>query len=49
MGEYVDSVIIVLVILINAGIGVYQELKAGKAIEALMELSSPKALVKRER
>ena len=30
MGEYVDSVIIVLVILINAGIGVYQELKAGK-------------------
>ena len=48
MGEYVDSVIIVLVILINAGIGVYQELKAGKAIEALMKMSSPKALVKRD-
>ena len=48
MGEYVDSVIIVLVILINATIGVYQEVKAGKAIEALMKMSSPKALVKRD-
>lgn len=48
MGEYVDSVIIVLVILINSGIGVFQEMKAGKAIEALMKMASPKALVKRE-
>ncbi|UFK97867.1 cation-translocating P-type ATPase [Kaistella faecalis] len=48
MGEYVDSVIIVLVIMINAGIGVYQEVKAGKAIEALIKMSSPKALVKRD-
>ncbi len=47
MGEYIDSVIIILVILINATIGVYQEMKAGKAIEALMKMSSPKALVKR--
>ncbi|MBU4539043.1 MAG: cation-translocating P-type ATPase [Weeksellaceae bacterium] len=48
MGEYVDSVIIVLVIAVNAGIGVYQEVKAGKAIDALMKMSSPKALVKRD-
>lgn len=47
MREYIDSVIIILVILINAGIGVFQEVKAGKAIEALMKLSSPKALVRR--
>lgn len=47
MGEYIDSVIIILVILINAFIGAYQEMKAGKAIEALMKMSSPKALVKR--
>ena len=48
MREYVDSIIIILVILINAGIGVYQEVQAGKAIEALMKMSSPKALVKRD-
>ncbi|WP_285268823.1 cation-translocating P-type ATPase [Kaistella rhinocerotis] len=48
MGEYIDSVIIILVILINAGIGVFQEVKAGKAIEALMQMSSPRALVKRD-
>lgn len=48
MGEYIDSVIITLVILINAGIGTYQEIKAGKAIEALLKMSSPKALVKRD-
>lgn len=48
MGEYIDSVIIIVVILINAGIGVFQEVKAGKAIDALMEMTSPKALVKRD-
>ncbi len=48
MGEYIDSIIITLVILINAGIGTFQEVKAGKAIDALLKMSSPKALVKRE-
>ncbi len=48
MGEYIDSVIITLVILLNATIGTYQEVKAGKAIEALLKMSSPKALVKRD-
>lgn len=47
MGEYVDSVIILLVIVINATLGVIQEVKAGNAIEALRNLSTPKALVKR--
>ncbi|QBO59018.1 cation-translocating P-type ATPase [Chryseobacterium salivictor] len=47
MGEYIDSGIIMLVILLNAAIGTYQEVKAGKAIEALLKMSSPKALVKR--
>lgn len=47
MGEYADAVIIVLVILVNAVLGVVQEVKAGKAIEALQKITSPKALVKR--
>lgn len=47
MGEYIDSIIILLVIIINAVLGVVQEVKAGNAIEALRHLSAPKALVKR--
>ncbi len=47
MGEYIDSIIILLVILINASLGVIQEIKAGKAIAELQKLASPKALVKR--
>ncbi|MBK8805717.1 MAG: cation-translocating P-type ATPase [Bacteroidales bacterium] len=47
MGEYVDAVIILLVININAFLGVIQEVKAGKAIEALQKLTFPKALVRR--
>lgn len=48
MGEYIDAVIIVLVIIINAVLGVIQEVKAGNAIDALRKLSVPKVLVKRE-
>jgi len=47
MGEYVDAVIILLVININALLGVIQEVKAGKAIEALQKLTFPKALALR--
>ncbi|KAF0129119.1 MAG: Ca2+-transporting ATPase [Bacteroidetes bacterium] len=48
MGEYVDAAIIILVITINAILGVVQEVKAGKAIEALQKLTFPKALVRRD-
>ncbi len=47
MGEYIDATIIILVIITNAVLGVLQEVKAGKAIEALQKISFPKALVRR--
>ncbi|MBK7030422.1 MAG: cation-translocating P-type ATPase [Bacteroidales bacterium] len=47
MGEYVDAAIILFVISINAILGVVQEVKAGKAIEALQKLTFPKTLVRR--
>lgn len=48
MGEYVDGIIITAVILINATLGVVQEVRAGNAIEALRNMATPKALVKRD-
>lgn len=45
--EYVDAIIILVVVAINATIGVFQEYKAEKAIEALQQLTSPKSLVRR--
>lgn len=48
VGEYSDAVIIALVIVLNAVIGIFQESKAEKSLEALQKLSAPKALVKRK-
>lgn len=48
IGEYVDAVIILLVVILNAVIGVVQEYKAEKAIEALQEMTTPRSLVRRD-
>jgi len=48
MGHYTDGIIILIVILINAFLGLYQEIKASNAIDALRNLSHPKAVVRRE-
>ncbi len=47
MGEYIDATIIILVVITNAVLGVIQEVKADRAIEALRNMSFPRALVRR--
>ena len=46
--EFSDAVIILIVVLLNAIIGMVQEGKAQDALDALKKLSSPSALVRRE-
>src|SRR5688572_15523229 len=47
MSEYIDAIIILFVISINAVLGVVQEVKAVNAIDALQKMTAPKALIRR--
>ena len=47
LGEVSDTAIILAVILVNAAVGVIQEGKAQKALDALKEMTSPTALIRR--
>lgn len=46
--DYIDSIIIIGIVVLNAFMGVIQEAKAEKSIEALQEMTPPKAKVIRE-
>ena len=47
LGEITDAIIIGIVVIINAVVGVIQESKAEEALDALKNMSTPKALVRR--
>ena len=48
LGEYIDAIAIMVIVLVNGFIGFFQEQKAEKSLEKLKELSAPVAHVLRD-
>ncbi|RLQ95798.1 cation-translocating P-type ATPase [Falsibacillus albus] len=49
LGEYIDAIAIIAIVLINGFLGFFQERKAEKSLHALKELSAPQVYVLRDR
>ncbi|MCA1321341.1 cation-translocating P-type ATPase [Bacillus tianshenii] len=49
LGEYIDAVAIIAIVIINGVLGFFQERKAERSLQALKELSAPQVTVLRER
>ena len=47
-GDYIDSIIIIVIVVFNAIMGLVQEAKAEKSLEALKNMTAPTAKVKRD-
>jgi Ca2+-transporting ATPase len=48
LGEAVDAIAILAIVVLNAAVGFYQEFNAEKSIAALRQLTAPRALVRRD-
>lgn len=48
LGEYIDAIAIILIVLLNGILGFMQERKAEKSLQALKELTAPKTYVLRD-
>ena len=48
VGDYIAGIIILAIVIVNAVIGLLQEEKANRAVEALKEMTAPKSLVRRD-
>ena len=47
-GDYIDSIIIIAIVVLNSIMGLVQEAKAEKSLEALQKMSAPVTKVRRE-
>ncbi|WP_040204908.1 calcium-translocating P-type ATPase, SERCA-type [Neobacillus jeddahensis] len=48
LGEYIDAIAIIAIVIINGCLGFYQERRAEKSLQALKELSAPQVMVLRD-